>query len=93
MPDTPDLWKQLLRPVRGAVRLSPEEFVDELNRRFEADGCYRSDTRFVVVASSVTGGEEAASWRGPESMKAVVLRIVSGMGPELECTAPFYADP
>ena len=86
-----DHWKRLLRrPPREPVALDPHAFVDELNRRLQADSGFRGDTRFVVIDEG--GSVVGTTWEGPETMKPVIARIVKSVIGEFEAGQPFLFD-
>lgn len=87
-----DHWKRLLRrPPRASLPLDAAAFVAELNRRLRADPAWREDTCFVVVADA-DGRVAGSTWQGPDSMKAVVARVVTGAIGEFEIEQPFLFD-
>jgi hypothetical protein len=87
-----DHWKRLLRrPARASVPIDAVAFVAELNRRLRADPAWREDTRFVVAADA-DGRIAGSTWEGPESMKAVVARVVKSAVGEYEIEQPFLFD-
>jgi hypothetical protein len=87
-----DHWKRLLRrPPREPVELEPHAFVDELNRRLQADSAFDGDSRFVVETDRA-GNVVATTWHGPEAMKPVIARIVNSVIGEYVCGQPFVSD-
>jgi len=82
-----DHWKRLLRrPPREPVALDAQAYVEELNRRLQADSAWSEDTRFIL------GPRGEPTWDGPEMMKPVVARIVKSMVGEYETEQPFLFD-
>ena len=82
-----DHWKGLLRrPPREPVALDAQAYVEELNRRLQADSAWSEDTRFIL------GPRGEPTWDGPETMKPVVARIVKSMVGEYETEQPFLFD-